>query len=315
MQMSHLRNPIRSAAFHVAALFVLAVPMAGTSIAATQVFSYTGAAQTFTVPAGVTSINIIARGAQGGLSQGQFPGGKGAEMAGDFVVTPGANLGVIVGGQGNPDVSTSGGGGGSGVNNAGTPLIVAGGGAGVDFQDPNFGGKDAVTTNNGVTGNGGGGAGGTAGSDGADTIYVAVNFARGGRGWTFGNNGSLGQNGVSANTTTTNGTFGLGGGGGSVGNGFCNCSGGGGGYSGGGAGGINRTGGGGGSLNSGTNQVNIAGSNTGNGLVIITYAGALPVVAVPTTDAWVLALLGLVLFGFAAVAVRRTNGLAAGGKR
>ena len=50
-------------------------------------FNYNGAIQTYTVPAGVTSINITAAGAQGGgLING---GGLGASMSGAFTVTPG----------------------------------------------------------------------------------------------------------------------------------------------------------------------------------------------------------------------------------
>jgi len=251
----------------------------------TVAFNYTGAVQTFTVPPCVTTVTIEAKGAQGGAVTGQAPfpqGGLGATMQGDFAVNPGDVLTIIVGGRGNSDPSSSGGGGGSGVNNGTTVLIVAGGGAGVDFQDPNFPGQHAVTTNNGVTGNGGGGAGGSGGGVGGDVVYSGNNFSRGGNGWNAGNNGSTGVSGSSPNTTFTAGTWGLGGGGGSVGYGWCNCGGGGGGYSGGGSGQINQTGGGGGSYNVGTNQVNTAGNNTGNGIVNITYTPGAGVPASPS---------------------------------
>jgi hypothetical protein len=247
-------------------------------------FNYTGAVQNFTVPPCVTSVTIVTKGAQGGAVTGYSPfpqGGLGATMQGDFAVTPASVLTVVVGGRGNPDPSSSGGGGGSGVNDGNTALIVAGGGAGVDFQDPNFAGQHAVTANSGVTGNGSGGAGGTGGGDGGDNIYSGSHISRGGRGWNAGASGSTGLNGVSASTTTTNGTWGLGGGGGSVGYGWCNCGGGGGGYSGGGSGQINQTGGGGGSYNIGTNQVNTPGNNTGNGMVIITYTPGAGIPASP----------------------------------
>ena len=256
------------------ASFALALSYSANSQTVTDTFLYTGAVQTFTVPPCVTSVNIHARGAQGGAVTGQSPfpqGGLGASMIGDFTVNPGDVLTVIVGGRGNPDPSSSGGGGGSGVNNGNTILIVAGGGAGVDFQDPSYPGQHAVVTQNGVAGNGSGGAGGTGGSAGGDWIYNGNNFSRGGNGWLAGQNGSTGVNGSSSNTTYTNGTWGLGGGGGSVGYGWCNCGGGGGGYSGGGSGNINVTGGGGGSYNIGTNQINTGGVNTGAGKVLITY--------------------------------------------
>lgn len=240
----------------------------------TQTFNYTGAVQTFTVPPCVTSVTINAKGAQGGIVTGYAPfpqGGLGATMQGDFAVNPGDVLTIVVGQRGMTDPSSSGGGGGSGVNNGSTVLIVAGGGAGVDFQDPNYAGQHAVTTNNGVDGNANPGSGGTGGGVGADWAYTPQNISRGGNGWNAGNNGSTGVSGLSANTTFTAGTWGLGGGGGSVGYGFCNCGGGGGGYSGGGSANINQTGGGGGSYNVGTNQINTAGNNTGNGIVTITY--------------------------------------------
>lgn len=240
---------------------------------ATTTFSFTGAAQSYVVPAGVTQIRILARGAQGGdviAASGADEGGLGATMQGDFAVIPGTTLTVVVGGKGNPELYTSGGGGASGVSNGSTPLIVAGAGAGVDFQNTNYIGKNAVTTQNGQPGNAGGGAGGTAGGNGGDYVYAGNNFSRGGRGFLAGASGSQGANGSSPNTSTTLGTFGLGGGGGSVGSGWCNCGAGGGGYSGGGAGNINTSGGGGGSFNSGTNQVNTAGDNAGNGIVAIT---------------------------------------------
>lgn len=240
----------------------------------TVTYNYTGSVQTFTVPGCVTSLTIETRGAQGGAVTGQSPfpqGGLGATMIGDFTVAPGDVLSLVVGGRGNSDPSSSGGGGGSGVNLNGNALIVAGGGAGVDFQDPSFPGQDAVITSDGITGNGGGGTGGTAGSAGGNNVYSGNNISQGGNGWNDGNTGSTGLSGTSPNTTFTSGTWGLGGGGGSVGYGWCNCGGGGGGYSGGGSGQINASGGGGGSYNTGTNQSNTAGNNTGNGIIIITY--------------------------------------------
>ncbi|MFO0358574.1 MAG: hypothetical protein ACK50A_16590, partial [Sphingobacteriaceae bacterium] len=244
---------------------------------ASTTFSYTGNLQQFVVPTGVTQITITAIGAAGGslTANGSYTGGLGASMQGVFAVVPGNTLNIVVGGKGNSDPSSSGGGGASGVANGTTPLIVAGGGAGVDFQQPNYAGRHAVTTTGGVIGGGTGGAGGVGGTDGGDYIYSSIHISRGGRGWNFNNAGSFGLNGQSLNTTTTTGTWGLGGGGGSVGTGYCNCGGGGGGYSGGGSGNINNSGGGGGSFNSGTSQVNTAMVGAGNGTVIITAVGCI----------------------------------------
>ena len=251
----------------------LSVTPGGIATTGADTFLFTGALQTFVVPPCVDSITIECWGAQGGIvTNSPFPqGGLGARMRGKFAVTGGQSLNVIVGGRGNTDPYSSGGGGGSGVGDGNTPLIMAGGGAGHDFQDPNYAGAHAVITVNGVVGNGGGGAAGVAGGDGGDNIYSGTHISRGGRGWNSGASGSTGQSGVSASTTSTAGTFGLGGGGGSVGRGYCNCGGGGGRYSGGGSANINRSGGGGGSYNAVVQQSNAGGVWTGSGRVIITW--------------------------------------------
>jgi hypothetical protein len=118
-------------------------------MAQTLTFSYTGAVQTFTVPAGVTSLTISASGAQGGGNTG---GGLGALMSGDFTVTPGETINIVVGQQGQLQIggqsqNSSGGGGGSFVyRNSSNLLLAAGGGGGGGFSgggggtDPTHGG-------------------------------------------------------------------------------------------------------------------------------------------------------------------------------
>ena len=59
----------------------------------TSNFAYTGAAQTFTVGAGIASINVTLYGAQGNSN-----GGYGGETTGALAVTPGEVLTIIVGG-------------------------------------------------------------------------------------------------------------------------------------------------------------------------------------------------------------------------
>ena len=84
-------------------------------------FSYTGGVQTYTVPAGVTSILIEAYGAQGGGPTG----GNGGEAIAEVPVTPGAVLEVYVGGQ--PTIQV-----GPGGYNGGGAVLVAPCGAGPD---------------------------------------------------------------------------------------------------------------------------------------------------------------------------------------
>ncbi|MAN59609.1 MAG: autotransporter, partial [Flavobacteriaceae bacterium] len=79
-------------------------------------YNFTGSIETYTVPPGVTTLTIEARGAQGGDSPSSaVPAGLGAEMIGDFAVTPGQVLNILVGEQ---NTSGNGGGGGSFVVDA-----------------------------------------------------------------------------------------------------------------------------------------------------------------------------------------------------
>ncbi len=275
----------------------------------TTTFNYTGAAQSFTVPAGVLSLTIDARGGQGGVSSG-FTGGLGARMEGTFAVTPGQVLTVVVGAQGVRSYNSGSGGGGSGVVDGATPMIIAGGGGGASENGSENGQAGQITT----TGGNSSGPGGSAGS-GGQKGYVSgdCGWAGGGGGfsgdgyggdggWDGGplpgvlgtvggarswlNGGAGGSNGGCSFSYPNNGVFGCGGGGsGSYG------AGGGGGYSGGGGGHYTassgqRCGGGGGSLNTGTSQTNTAGFQSGNGQVIITsalVAGCVSLTRLPVT--------------------------------
>lgn len=252
-----------------------------------QTVTYTGATTTYTVPAGVTSLTIEAKGAQGGGSV--IPGGLGAEMIGNFTVTPGEVLTVLVGQEGNVTSATqSSGGGASAVWNAmGNPLIVAGGGGGAATLLGTYipVGIDASITEDGNNGyselNGLGGSefrhgvGGTAGN--GSTIAGPDGAAHAGNGagfYTAGAAGDCGGGGIAlvnggaggSACSSLNGAFG---GAGSNGN---SGGGGGGGYSGGGGSYHNPTnGGGGGSFNGGSNQMNSIG-NTGNGEVVFSIS-------------------------------------------
>jgi hypothetical protein len=264
---------------------------------ATQTLNYTGSVQSFTVPAGVTSITIDARGAQGGGGIGGS-GGLGARMVGTYSVTPGQVLSVVVGQQGLQQVggnsqNSSGGGGGSFVYLAGgspTLFVAAGGGGGrCNYSGSpvlHAGAAGTVVANGNASNDGY--AGGTGGLGGSQSSYGG-----GGTGWLGNGNGPSGSGGQGYNTWTGglglccfggggNGGAGGFGGGGGGGNAYGG-GGGGGGYSGGGAGGDPNHGGGGGSLSNGTNQSNTSGYQSGDGVVMITYPTCTPAAAPTNT--------------------------------
>ncbi|MBT4651737.1 hypothetical protein HOC13_04430, partial [Candidatus Woesearchaeota archaeon] len=234
-----------------------------------------GGVQNFTAPAtGTYAIEVA--GAEGGSgTDGSSVGGKGAIMKGDFSLTKGQVISILVGQQGLSD-GGGGGGGGSFVwdpTSITLPLIVAGGGGGSgDGSTPTYDGKDATTLTSGVTS---GGAGGTDGSGG--TAVSSDGQPGAGAGWLTdatggtkgGTNISTG-NGYGGDNDDVDGGFGGGGAEHSTST-DSEGGGGGGGYSGGGATGSGDPGGGGGgSYNDGTNQNNTSGLNSGHGYVTIT---------------------------------------------
>lgn len=281
--------------WRVALLLLLGVPF---SVVWGQVstFDYTGGMVSYTVPPGATEINITCYGAQGASGQTGYVGGLGAQMSGDFTVTPGDVIILAVGGEGQGQNSGSNGGGGGGsfavLSDPGapntiasgpfagtdvTPLVIAGGGGGTRSAAAQNG-NPGVTGVMGTSGSGSSSTGGGVPVTGA-TLGGAISgssWGSGGGGFvgngandgTWGNGGSSFLNGAAGGTGGTGsgdnaaGGFGCGGQGrGSWGGG------GGGGYSG-GQGGL--IGGGGGSYNSGANQDNITGVNSGDGQIIIT---------------------------------------------
>jgi hypothetical protein len=253
----------------------LAVTVSGCYVPGSQTFSYTGAIQTFTVPCGVTTLNIEVWGAQGGSNTSSLTiGGYGARMKGDFAVVAGQQLKILVGQF--PGTGSNGGGGGSFVTTStNTPLIIAGGGGGSSDQ------FDAATKHGttGTSGQAGANLGGAGGSGGNGGLLGGTTFDPGSGGGLLTN----GLDGSSVNAKgmafinggaggTVNGLGGFGGGGSGS---MYVVGGGGGGYSGGGSGGYNGTwggvGGGGGSYNSGTGQSNSTGVQVGNGQVTIIW--------------------------------------------
>ena len=229
-------------------------------------FNSPGGPYTFTVPAGVTSLNVEAIGGAGGNWNTALPYTRGADVSATLAVTPGQTLYVYVGGNGGGALPNAG-----GVNGGGT-----GGGSG--YGTGGGGGASDIRTVSGdltsrilVAGGGGGSnvnsAGGDAGQDGT-TTYGTVATAGGATA------GGLG--GVFSSTypsySGTDGTFGQGGTGGADGGGRYGGGGGGGWY--GGGGGDNWGGGAGGSsyvITTATNVTNALSSLPPVPAVTITY--------------------------------------------
>ena len=130
---------LRGAALPACAAFGVLVPLCGVSAAGaetiSQTFSYTGAEQTFTVPAGVFSVQVLAVGGSGGSGQDWYDthlsvaGGAAAQVSGDLSVRPGETLYVEVGGNGQNRASGGSGFPSGGYNGGGNGGGGGGGGA------------------------------------------------------------------------------------------------------------------------------------------------------------------------------------------
>jgi hypothetical protein len=265
------------------ALMALAAPAAADTV---PFVDTTPGPTTFTAPeTGVYDIRAF--GAQGGNSGGD--GGLGAEVGGDFRLTAGEVLSIVVGVDGNgPQVfgfTGDGGGGTLVLTSTGTALLIAGGGGGA--SDEFDGGPGLISGNGGNAFGGPGGNGGVDGSGGG--AGDAPDGAGGGGGLNSAGGGALGGAPGGGGGYGVNGFpigFNFGGGGG----GF---SGGGGGGDGGGVDGVDAGGGGGGSLNTAfANLIGFDGVQGGNGEVEIDFVGP----AVPEPSTW-----AMLLFGFAGV--------------
>lgn len=231
-------------------------------------FNFTGAVQTYVVPAGVTLLTMETWGAQGGANWANNINFGGYTKA-DIAVTPGETLYIYVGGQ---STSTAGGYNGGGAGDG----VGKGGGGGSDVRQ-----GGTALTNRIIVGGGGGGAGywnalhvvggvggGLTGGDG----YRAPSDP-GGLGATQTAGGASGTC-VSFNVTSLAGSFGQGGTPFSF---NCGCEGygGGGGWYG-GAGSGNCRGGGGGSgyfIPAASNTTMTSGIRVGNGRVVIGMSG------------------------------------------
>jgi hypothetical protein len=281
---------LRIAGAVIACCFGLGLLGAGGAFAETASFTYTGAAQKFKVPAGVTSVTIEAAGAQGGLAgEDALPGGKGARLVAAFPVTGGETLNVLVGGGGGhgDGFCEGGGGGGSFVDTSATTtglLLAAAGGGGGGAAEAGLAGS---ATEEAAKGGGAkGGAAGTNGNGGGAGSGENEPGAGGGGLLTPGENSAGATGGKSLAEGGAGGTCDLTSGGGEGAGGFGGgggagdfAAGGGGGFNGGGGGGEvagkgDFAGGGGGSFSASAPSVAESGVREGNGLVTITYTVA-----------------------------------------
>jgi len=229
-----------------------------------------GAAQTWTVPGGVTSATFDVQGAQGGSTEDGFFGGEGGEAMADLALTPNATVTLVVGGQGGlggVELGVAGAGGFNGGAAGGFVGDTGAGAGGGGASDVRIGGS-GLSSRALVAGGGGGaanaasscaaaggGGGGLTGGAGVAAVSPCVGGSGGNQDGTSGS-GQLGAGSVGANS---GGTFGGNDGGG-----------GGGGYYG-GAGGSTVGGGGGGSGSGPAGTTFKTGVRSGDGVIVISY--------------------------------------------
>jgi hypothetical protein len=239
--------------------------MAGVAptLANADIFTSTGSEQTYTVPSGVTQVEITAVGGKGGSSS--MAGGYGAEVADQVSVTPGEILYVEAGGNG-----TNGNGSyvAGGFNGGGAAYYSGSGGGASDVRTVSSTSAGSLASRIVVAG--GGGGGGTSGTGGAGGATAGSGGASGGATGGSGATTSGPGAGFSSGSGAVGGSSGSNPGGGA----------GGGGYYGGGAGntyGIGSTGGGGaGSSWSANGNATITTDTTGVPEVTITVVPVTP---------------------------------------
>ncbi len=265
----------------------------GISVTCVQTSFATAGSYTWTVPSGVSSIQIVATGGGGGGGgmSGTTPGetgGAGGVVTSTVSVTTGEILDIVVGGGGGAGSNQttgifgpSGGGGGSTDVTASGLVIIAGGGGG--GGGANWGGNATP----GGNGGGSGGAGGSGGTGANGSGGSGGNGGVGGAGGQFpgpiteyglnGSNGSGGAGGAGGNNGTAGGAGGSGTGAGAGGDGSSPAGGGGGGGYGGGGSGVQGTGGGAGGSTGPSGSTYAAATNGGasasqgaDGSVVIT---------------------------------------------
>jgi uncharacterized repeat protein (TIGR01451 family) len=185
---------------------VAALALSTPAFAATSTFTNTATSGSYTVPAGVTRVQITARGADGGLASASTNApGAGASVVGVFNVAPGDVIRFVVGAAGARGDFEAGGGGGTGVFINSTLVAVAGGGGGEDNTGNGVGGQAGTSgsvggtaSNTGTAGTGGAGGGG--GNNGG--VIAPVGDGGGGGG---GINSAGGNVASTGGSTTTGG--------------------------------------------------------------------------------------------------------------
>ena len=232
---------VRSLHWGVALPAVAATP---TCSAGTCTVTFSGSGDSFTVPAGVSSVNVAIKGAAGGRSAASGRIAPGGAFHFTYPVTSGSQLRMLTGGGGAAGLSAeqSGAGGDGAFLVDGLTLVAAAGGGGgaVGFMEGGAGGSfgpnqngmpglasDATPAQGGTstsggsggTGSGATGAAGTgpatattpgAGGTGADGAVLAGNRGTGGGG---GGGGYYGGGGGGASSGPGNGSSSSGGGG------------------------------------------------------------------------------------------------------
>ncbi|MBX9717977.1 MAG: fibronectin type III domain-containing protein, partial [Microbacteriaceae bacterium] len=174
-----------------------APPAAAAPSAVTQTFGYTGTAQTFTVPAGVTQLGVTLSGAEGGRGgrDGVFgePGGYKGQVTGTIAVTPGQVLSMSVGG-----------GGAAGASCSNSQTRASGGASPFTGYS---GGGGGMPGNQGCSGGGGGGGAATVLMAGTETLVAGGAGGGGGSGqWAI----LIGRQAQATHTARTDRTTGVG---------------------------------------------------------------------------------------------------------
>jgi len=170
------------------------------SACTTQTFNFSGGMQSYTVPVGVTSLTINARGAQGANQTLGGTGGLGGSVQGVISVLPGQVLNIFVGGQNGYNGGALGGVNGNTVFSGPSTGNAGNGGGATDIR---IGG--VALANRVLVAGGGGGAGSNGVWPGCQTAGPAGNGGSGG--------GLTGGNGNGGSSTACNCTGGGGNGG------------------------------------------------------------------------------------------------------